>query len=131
MFATSYYVVQRTCQVRLFSDTLARGNYEGVMAGERLEAARPLDVEPHPGGGEERQGTDDDVVAFDQAEWRQGFLGKKALVTETDETVGKLARVEPQVFRVEFLVPAPVANGDVQQHAFASERGKDVGIGWR
>ena len=32
LFATSYYVVQRTCQVRLFSDKLARFTFYGWMA---------------------------------------------------------------------------------------------------
>ena len=32
LFATSYYTVQRTCQVRLFSDTLAAFTFWGWQA---------------------------------------------------------------------------------------------------
>ena len=56
--------------------------------------------------------------AFDQRQCRRGFLGQQPLVTQADEPVRNLVRFQPDVFRLEFLVCPPVADGDTDEDAF-------------
>ena len=70
----------------------------------------------------ERVGFDQRVrPAFDQGQCRRGFLGQQPLVTQADEPVGNLVRFQPDVLGLELLVRPPVADGDIDEHAFPRE----------
>ena len=50
-------------------------------------------------------------------------------MAQADEALRNFVGAQAQVFGIEFLVTAPVPDGDVQQHALPGQRGKNVGVG--
>ena len=66
--------------------------------------------------------------AFDQGEISRGFLGQKPLVTQADQPVGNVLRVEPEIFGPQLLAAAPVAHADIDEHSLVREHIEECGV---
>jgi|GEM_PF-3097116 len=60
--------------------------------------------------------------AFDEGQFTEGILGQKPFVTEADEPVGDLVRLQAQVLGFEPFAPSPVTHLHGEQDAAAIRR---------
>ncbi len=58
---------------------------------------------------------------LDQGEGRERVARDQAFMTGLDETVGDVCGIEPEVFGIEPLAAAPVADGGGDEHSAAAD----------
>jgi hypothetical protein len=90
----------------------ARVGNEAADASQEREAGA-FDGGLHPG--------------FDQGECLERVARDQAFVTELDEPVGDVCGIEPEVFGLSFLQPAPVTDGGGDKHSPAAHGVEEAG----